>query len=857
MSKLYTVDVTDVFDVLQTDKEGLSKEEAAKRQKIFGENKLEQKNKASVFGLFLSQFKDFMVIMLVAAAFVSGVMAYVSKDSHELFDTIIIVLIIFINATVGFFQQYKADKAIEKLKQMSVNTTKVYRDKKVVDIDSSCLVPGDVIVLEEGDYVPADCRIVKSFNLVCDESSLTGESVPVSKSEKFVCAENTPLGDIKNMVFASSYVVGGKCEAVVADIGMKTQIGKIADMLDGGDEEQTPLQKNLNRLGKFLSYLVIGVATLIFAFGAFFKHTPIVQNFMSSVAIAVAAIPEGLPAVVTIIMAMGMQKMSKSKVIVRKLHAVETLGSCNFICSDKTGTLTQNKMQVTDTWMYDESVWLANCMQYCSSVKEVDGLFSGDPTEVAIKNYLHNNKIKFDDGVVTDEIPFDSDRKLMTVCVDKTFSYTKGAPDVLLGKCTHFLYKGEIKQLTDLQKREIMAYNSKMASKALRVIGFAFKKSTIADEEGLVFLGLCGMIDPPRKEAMNAVEQCKKAGITVVMITGDHKNTAFAVARQLGIADDERQVVDGASLDKADRKTLKKLVGEARVYARVSPKHKSIIVKELQEKGNVVAMTGDGINDAPSIKSADIGIAMGISGTDVTKNASDMIIADDDFSTIVLAVKEGRRIFSNIKKTIYFFLATNLAEVLSIFIVSVLFARIDFLLSSQLLWINLVTDSFPVLALGTERAEKDIMSKKPQKKSNVIFDNESIKSICFFGLVITSLALITFFGGSRFYGEQVGRTMTFFVLSFAELFHSLNVRSELLSIGTVGFFSNKALIFTIAGAVVVNVLICVVPVLKTALCIVSLDLVQWIAVFALSFLIVPVGEIYKFFKRNKIEKRGV
>lgn len=835
---------------LKTDEKGLSSAEAQSRLGVYGRNAIKEKGRGGALKLFISQFKDFMVLLLIAAAAVSAVISFVSKDTRELFDTVIIVFIIFLNATVGFVQQYKADKAIEKLKSMAVSNAKVLRDGQVTLVDGRDLVPGDVILLEEGDLVPGDCRILSCWELRCDESALTGESYPSGKRADCVCGAEAGVGDRKNMLFSSSYVVGGQAKAVVTSTGMNTEIGKIADMLDNAEETATPLQKNLDLLGKVISYGVIAIAVIIFAFGAFFKHNPLIDNFMSSVAIAVAAIPEGLPAVVTIIMAMGMQKMSKNKAIVRKLHAVETLGGCNYICSDKTGTLTENKMKVVSVWSLGGDDKMLDCMLHCNTVKGDYGGYIGDPTEIALMNYAAERGYT-KKRTITSQMPFDSVRKRMSVYLgSEGVVYAKGAPDVLIEKCSHILVDGKILPLDASYKAAVLDKNAGMARDALRVLGFAYKTGRF-NEENMVFLGLAGMMDPPRKEVLAAVRQCKKAGITPVMITGDHKETAFAIARRLEIADSASQVVTGEQLEAMDDAGLRKAVERYRVYARVSPKHKSMIVGALQSKNNVVAMTGDGINDAPSIKKADIGIAMGISGTDVTKNASDMIIADDNFATIVLAVGEGRRIFSNIKKTIMFFLATNLAEVLSIFIVSVLFCRFDFLLSAQLLWINLVTDSFPVLALGAEKAEPDIMERKPKRAEKTVFSKEAVASTCIFGVIITVITLAVFFTALALFGNAVATTMTFFTLSFAELFHAYNIRSDRQSVFKTGIASNKALLFTVIGGIAINLVVYAIPPLKAALGITDLTVGQWAAVFLSSLAVLPAGEIYKAVLRRK------
>ena len=860
-----------VLSELQTSELGLGESLAAERLEKFGENTLRTKKRAGALRLFLAQFKDFMTILLICAAAISAVIAYITGDAHELADTGILLFIIFLNTFVGFIQQYRADNAIEKLKSLSVCRVKTVRGGKDMLLDSALLVPGDVIDLEEGDMVPADCRILRAEELKCDESALTGESVGVTKNAG-TCAENTGIFERKNMLYSSSFVVKGQAKAVVVRTGKDTEIGKIADLLENTETAKTPLEKILAVLGKVITVFVISVAAIIFVFGIFFKESTLLGNFMSSVAIAVAAIPEGMPAIVTVIMALGVQKMSRERAIVRKLHAVETLGGCSCICSDKTGTLTENRMTVEEVVadFSGEPVRarltnaaqggerkLLECMAICNTVKGTAGRRMGDPTEVALVNFTDSLGFSCENTRLGG-IPFTSERKMMSVAArtaEGSFCFVKGGCDVVLSRCTRIWSGGAVRPLTEADRRNVSAAAHNLACRALRVLGFACREYTGAPrEDELIFLGVCGMIDPPKQGVKEAVAECKAAGITPVMITGDHRDTAYAIAARLGIAERESDVLTGAELDGMSGAELAARVPEKRVFARVSPKHKSMIVEQFQRAGEVVAMTGDGINDAPGIRKADIGIAMGISGTDVTKSAADMVIADDNFSTIVTAVREGRHVFSNIKKTIQFFLATNLAEVLSILIVTLALYKFDFLTSTQLLWINLITDSLPVLSLGAEQAERDVMLRPPVHASS-LFSRDSMAAVVFYGVVQTAICVGIFVWSANAYGNAVAVTMTFFVLSFLELFHSFNIRSERGSAFGKGFFSNRMLFLTVFIGIAVNLLLCPLAPVRDAFGIVLLSPAQWGVVFASSLAVIPAAEIYKAVWRL-IEKRG-
>ena len=837
---------------------GLSDGEAEKRLKEYGKNAIESGKNAGVFRLFVSQFCDFMTILLIVAAAVSGVIAFISKDKNDLTDTFIILCIIFLNALVGTIQQFRADKAIENLKKLSASTCKVRRGGAEKIIPCENLTVGDVVLLEEGDVVPADCRVIEENALKCDEAALTGESVSVEKNSDRIRGNKVSLSGMSNTLFGSTYVVSGNCTAAVTAVGMDTEMGKIAELLKGAKPEKTPLEKSLSKLGKVITCCVLLISAAIFFIGIFVRGGGILKNFMTAVAIAVAAIPEGLPAVVTIIMAMGVQRMSRRNVVIRKLKSVETLGSCSVICTDKTGTLTQNRLKVVRVWGLGESAAaekrLLECMTVCTTVKGERGKYLGDPTEVALRQYADGANFSVTFKKLAEQ-PFSSDTKMMSVAAEidgERTAYTKGAPDVLIKKCAYVCDNFGVRPITEADRRLILFQNDGMADEALRVLAFAYAPYGGNFGDGLIFIGLCGMYDGLKKGVKQAVEQCGTAGISTVMITGDHVRTALSIARSLNIAHDVSEVMTGEELDSLTKKERDERIAKCRVFARVSPKHKNMIVKCLKKRGEVVAMTGDGINDAPSIKSADIGIAMGIYGTDVTKSASDMVITDDNFATIVSAVREGRRISANIKKTIQFFISTNLAEVLAIFFAAVFLFKYDFLLSTQLLWLNLITDSFPVLALGTEKEDFDIMNRPPVRAEKSLFSKTSVAGIASAGIYMTAVTMAVFIVALNLWGNAVATTMTFLTISFLELFHAFNIRSERAS-ALKNLFGNKILLLTVAAGIAVNVLICVTPV-SAAFSLTALSSLQWLIVFAASLSVIPFFEIFKLLLRISVGK---
>ncbi len=851
----YALNKENLFKLLQTDEGGLSTREAESRTQKYGKNALKEGKKRSIIALFFAQFADLMTVILVVAAFLSAVLAFVTKDKNQLADTAILLFIILLNAVVGLLQQYRADSAIEKLKKLSVCTAKVVRDGKTVLINAEMLVVGDIVELAEGDRIPADCRILYAENFRCDESSLTGESRPVKKRDCLV--RRSALAERENTAYFSTFCVGGNARAVVVNTGMSTEMGKIAGMLENADTVLTPLDKTVQKLGKIISATVLTVAGVLFLGGLLAQRVSFLENVMSAVAVAVAAIPEGMGAVVTVILAMGVQRMARSKAVVRKLSAVETLGNCTCICTDKTGTLTKNKMTVEEVFcdfspsgedqLAEQE--LLRCIRACNTVKGLPRAYLGDSTEIALVEYADSRGFSCEFTLLGGE-PFSSERKRMSVAVEiegKKKLYVKGGADVLLARCSRIYENGRARPLTQADRLAVEKRVKNCSSRAMRVLAFAVGEyGGQICEENLIFLGVCAMLDPPKEGAREAVSACHRAGIRTVMITGDSADTAFAIASRLGIARSREQVLTGEELDALGANYAKK-AHEYAVYARVSPKHKSEIVRALQKRGEVVAMTGDGVNDAPSIRAADIGVAMG-SGTDVTKNAADMVIADDDFSTIVKAAEEGRSVFFNVKKTISFFLSTNLAEVLAVLIVSLFLWRFEFLTSTQLLWINLITDSLPVLALGVERTERAM--EGPPVSADDIFSKKSLFSMAFFGVVQTAFVVGIFLYGLAFWGNGAASTAAFFTLSFLELFHAFNVRKEKEALGVKGLLSNKTLLFTVLLGVAVNLLLAIVPVFSAAFALTPLSFGQWALVFLLSVGIIPVGECYKLCGRG-------
>lgn len=772
------------------DTNGLSDEEVQEKRKKYGENKLIDKGKESIFIKFIKQFNDFMIIILIGASVVSALVSYLN-GSNDYIDSIIIIFIVVMNAIMGVVQETKAEKSLEALKSMTAPNAKVRRNGKIVTIKSEEVVPGDILILEAGNYVPADARLIKTSNLKVEEASLTGETVPVLKDENAILKENVPIGDMLNMVFASTIVTNGHAEAIVTETGMNTKVGKIANLIIEDKAPDTPIQRKLAGVSKALGIICLVICAVIFIIGVLKKIEP-VEMFMTSVGLAVAAIPEGLPAIVTIVLSIGVTKMAKKNSIIRKLPAVETLGGARVICSDKTGTLTQNKMQVVETYCIGNTENMA--LEYGSMCSDVeieikDGKYelNGEPTENAIVNAALNKNIDKNELYKikkrVKDIPFDSNRKMMSTIHRDGNEYlviTKGAPDVLLKKCTKYFDGIKEEYINSSIINDIERKNKNMAEKALRVIAVAYKRTNDISnikEDSLIFLGLIGMIDPPREGVKEAVQTCKKAGIKTVMITGDHIETAKAIAKELGILRKNDLAITGEELSIIPENKLRKEIMSYSVFARVSPEDKVRIVKAFQSTGAVVAMTGDGVNDSPALKKADIGIAMGKNGTDVAKNAADMILADDNFVTIVEAVKEGRNIYENIKKAIHFLISTNIGEIVAIFIGLLLGIKSP-LLAIQLLWINLITDSLPAIALGLENADAEIMNKKPRDNRKGLFSDGLWSKIITEGTMIGMLTLLAFGIGNKLYGIEIARTMTFVSLGMLELIHSFNIKSE-------------------------------------------------------------------------------
>lgn len=892
--KYYLEEVPQVFSELKSSEKGLSSEQAAQRLSENGKNKLAEAKKESLAARFFDQLKDPMIIILIVAAVISAVTDIIEAGHFTVpTDSLIILVVVLINAVLGVVQESKAEKAVEALQKMSAATTKTLRDGKVESIKSEDLVTGDVILLEAGDAIPADCRIFECAGMKIEEAALTGESVPVKKLIKALVGSDSgevSLGDRKNMAYMGSTLVYGRGRAVVTATGMDTEMGKIANAITLAEDGKTPLEIKLEQLSKVLTKLVLGVCVFIFGFdivtkvilggNAFFDIA--LDSFITAIALAVAAIPEGLVAVMTIVLSIGVTNMSKKNAIIRKMTAVETLGCTQIICSDKTGTLTQNVMTVVDSFACDKKQ-LATAMALCTNaeIDEQTGKSTGEPDEVALINFAKETGLPKEKLSAAypriGEVPFDSGRKMMSTVHSaggSVIQFTKGAPDEILKKCSRAVENGEIVPLTDEIKEKIALKNKEMGDKALRVFAAAYKEYDAAPaeydsqslENDMIFIGLTGMIDPVRPEVKASIAECRSAGIKPIMITGDHINTAKAIARDLGILTDDSQAMMGADIDKYTDEEFENIVENICVYARVQPEHKTRIVNAWRNKGYVTAMTGDGVNDAPSLKSADIGVGMGITGTDVTKNVADMVLADDNFATIVSAVGEGRRIYDNIKKAIQFLLGSNLAEVLCVFFASIM--NFTILMPKHLLFINLVTDSFPALALGLERPEENIMKRRPRNKDDGVFAG-GMGADCFYqGVLVTVLTVIAFYVGEFLEtGELIwrniadsneGMTMAFFTMSMAEIFHSFNMRSQRSSAVAMIFKGrhNLALYLAMAASLVLTTALVEVPFLSELFSFAHLDAKAYTISLLLAFMVVPIVETVKAIQRARDRKKS-
>ncbi len=856
--------LNDILKMTNSSFGGLSEEGAKKNREQFGENRLEKKKKISLLSMFFNQFKNLMVIVLLISALISFVIALATKEYNDLFEGGLIFVIVILNAIIGVVQEKRADDAIALLSKRTEPFAKVYRDGKIKKIPLEEVVVGDKVVLKAGDFVPADIRLTSSVNLKCDESTLTGESLAVYKNADALIKDNSPLAEQENMCFSGTICTFGKGEGIVVRVGKNTEMGKIAGMLSNAVKEKTPLEKNIDKIGKFITYGVLIIVAIVFLFELLFsKEISFLNAFLIAVALAVAAIPESLPAVITIVMALGVERLAKHNAIVKTLSSVETLGCCNVICSDKTGTLTENKMTVKHVYFNGELSTnfsrpeldpLYECMVLCNNAQvDKDGNIIGDATETSLLRHARKyfggyEKTKSLSRL--NEIPFDSTRKIMST-INLTsrgkVMFSKGAYDYLIDRCKSILVCGEVVPLSHTHRKNIDAAIIKMGQNAERVLALTMKDaSSSLEENNLVFLGLVGIVDPPRKEAKDAIKNCFKAGLKPVMITGDHPETAFAVAKELGLASSRKEIITGQEIDSLSAKQLAKSIDSFSVFARVSPEHKVKIVEAFKKSGKVVAMTGDGVNDAPSIKRANIGVCMGITGTDVTKSVADLIITDDDFSTIVIAIKQGRTIYSNIQKIIQFLMSTNAVEVLGIFVATLIMRDSIFLLPSQILFINLVTDSLPAFALGLEKPEKGIMERPPRDPKETIFSGRTGTSILYQSFVQTLLVLVVFVVGVNKWNNAVASTMVFLIICLMQIIHAVNCKTN-DSIFKINIFNNLSFNLSFLALFSLIMLVAFVPFLNTAFGIVALNGTQWLIVALASISIIPLVEICKLF----------
>ena len=852
---MHELKLEQVYSKLKSSDKGLTQKQAQIRLKENGKNELDKVKKQSFIKCFFKQFLNIMVAILLFSAIVSIVLAIIKKEYSDLFEGFVILFIVVMNALIGVFQESKAQACLDDLQKYNKVSVKVLRDNNVLHIDSTELVIGDIVEMEAGNIVMADVRIITANNFSVDESSLTGESQTVEK-EAVVLSKNTPLAERKNMAYSGSMVVNGKAKGIVVATGRQTELGKIANILFNTKKEQTPLQKSIDKIGKIITYTVLSVCAVILSIELISNHG-VMEAFMTSVALAVAAIPESLPAVITIIMALGVQQLAKRKCIIKRLHAVETLGSCEIICTDKTGTLTMNKMQVVEVYtngrynLNSENQELYKCMLYCNNANFENGKIVGEPTEQALMEYACK-KVRVNKTKIVHEIPFSSARKKMTVIVNDNglVAYTKGASEIVLKSCKYIKINNTEIPLTENMIRELNNINDEMTSRALRVMAICYKKLAGNQlkglEEELVFLGFVGIMDNPRPEAKASIEKCFKAGLKPIMITGDNKKTAFAIAKNLGIANSEKQLITGEELDNLTDKQLIKSCQQYTVYARVSPEHKVRIVKAFKGLKKIVAMTGDGVNDAPSLKIADIGVGMGQNGTDVVKNVADMVVTDDNFASIVVAVEEGRKVYNNIQKALQFLISTNCVEAFGMLVALLFFPQYTFLLPAQMLFINLVTDSLPAFALGMEKVEKEVMLSPPRNSKSGLFGGVVGKAIIYQSILQTLLTIIIFVIGIFCYSPEVASTMVFFTIVFMQTLHSINCKTN-RSIFEKNLLDNKTFNLCFLITMAINLFVAFCPFMYVLFGLSFLNFSQWLMVVIVSVSIIPLCEVFKLF----------